>query len=89
MYATHMYWPAATREGRQQCVDHSGQPVPCCAWQPTPQASMYMGLTAVMLLWTVFLFSQVRRSLSVYMISGAVERTAVTSANPLAYALAE
>jgi hypothetical protein len=60
--------PNPTREGRQQCVDHGGQPVPCCAWQPTPQASTYMGLTAVTLLWTVFLFSQMRT----FVISGTV-----------------
>ena len=67
---TCMCQPAATREGRQQCVDHGGQPVPCCAWQPTPIASTYMGLTAVTLLWTVFLFSQVRRQPCLYVESG-------------------
>jgi hypothetical protein len=53
-------------------VDHGGQPVPCCAWQPTPIASTYMGLTAVTLLWTVFLFSQVHRPPSMCVESGPV-----------------
>lgn len=55
---------AALREGRTQCVDHDGQPVPCCAWEPSGWAQAYMAITGVTLLWTVFLFSQVPSSTS-------------------------
>jgi hypothetical protein len=43
-------------------------------------ASTYMGLTAVTLLWTVFLFSQVCRPLSVCVESGAVQGSANATA---------
>lgn len=69
--------PNPMREGRAQCVDHDGQPVPCCAWEPSGWAQAYMAITGVTLLWTVFLFSQIRT----FVISGTVAQWYFSPAN--------
>jgi hypothetical protein len=60
--------PNPAREGRHACVDHDGQAVPCCAWQPSGWAQAYMSIGGVTLLWTVFLFSTIRT----FVISGTI-----------------
>ena len=50
------------------CVDEFGNAVPCCAWQPVPNAMAYMGFAALVGVWTMLTLNQIR----VFTVSGTV-----------------
>lgn len=68
-YANGGVVPNPARHGGDACTDAAtGQDVLCCAWQPSGGAIALITYCAVLLLWTLMFWQQVR----VYVVSGTV-----------------
>lgn len=62
------YQPNPDRQGSPQCVNATGEAVPCCVWQPHNWAVGYMSVAALVALWTLLLANQIR----VFTVSGTI-----------------